>query len=131
MRSSLRVSVRVLLMVSLTAVMTACGGGDGDDGNGVPRCDVVANPGWSNNLKVINHLDTGLEWYMEEYAFAADMKPGECTIFGVHEGSHSVELTQCNIGDEACTSNFGPTKTIDFAVNGGETYTIDVTSGFF
>lgn len=131
MSGMLPLSLRVLLILLLTAFMSACGDSDGDDGNGAAQCDVVANPGWSNNLKVINHLATGLEWYLEEYAFAADLKPAECTIFGLNEGSHTVELTQCNIGDEGCTSTFGPTKAVDFSVIGGQTYTIDVKSGFF
>ena len=94
-------------------------------------CDVVANPGWSNNFRVINSLGTGLEWVIQTYPFGADMKPGECTIMGVSEGSHIVEFTQCNIGDAACISTFGPTIPISFSVTGGETYTIEVTSGLF
>ncbi len=118
--------VSVFLFVLLAALMASCG----SDPSG-SDCQVVANPDWSNNLKVINNLDTGVEWKISKYPFGADMKPGECVIMGVSEGSYTVDLTQCQIGDAACISMFGPTITENFTVSGGQTHTIDVTSGMF
>jgi hypothetical protein len=109
--------------------LTGCGEDDGEGGGG--SCDVVANAGWSNNFKVVNRLDTGLEWIIRTYPFGADMKPGECTIMGVSEGTHTVDFTQCDIGDAACISTFGSAVPVTFSVSGGETYSIEVTSDLF
>ncbi|VAX32779.1 hypothetical protein MNBD_NITROSPIRAE03-968 [hydrothermal vent metagenome] len=127
--TTFKVLTRVFLIILLAVFITACGSSSDD---GETRCDVVANAEGPAFLKVINHLETGLSWVIQEYAFGADMKPGECTIFGVSAGTHTVELTQCYISDNsACSSNFGTTKTRNFSVADGETYTIDVTEGFF
>ncbi|MEC4685649.1 MAG: hypothetical protein VST71_07955 [Nitrospirota bacterium] len=129
MRTTFKVLTRVFLVILLAVFMTSCGSSSDD---GETSCDVVANANGPAFLKVINNLDSGLSWVMQEYAFGADMKPGECTIFGVATGSHTVELTQCSISDNSgCSSNFGTTKTRNFSVSDGETYTIDVTEGFF
>lgn len=114
------------------AVMLASCGSGGGGGGGGQRCDIVANAQGPGYLKVINNLSTGLEWYMMAYGFAAEMQPGECTIFGVSTNrTHTVELTRCNIADEGCSSNFGSTISKNFTVADGETYTINVTASFF
>ncbi len=129
MRTTFRTLTRVFLVIVLAVFITACG--SSSDG-GESGCDVVANAGGPAFLKVINHLDTGLSWVMQDYAFGADMKPGECTIFGVSAGNHTVELTQCYISDDSgCSSNFATTKTRNFSVSEGETFTIEVSEGFF
>ena len=125
-----RVLTGVLLMIFIAVFVAACGSGGSSD-DGAPRCDIVANADGPGYLEVINNLSTGLEWYMQDYAFSADMKPGECTIFGVATGTRTVELTQCDIADAACTLTFGPTKSLDFSVADGETYTISVDKSFF
>ncbi|GMT47420.1 MAG: hypothetical protein IEMM0007_0986 [bacterium] len=129
MRIVIKSLTSVFLIILLAGLITACGSSSDD---GESSCDVVANAKGPAFLKIINHLDTGLSWVMWDYAFGADMKPGECTIFGVSAGTHTVELTQCYISDNsACSSNFGTTKTRNFSVADGETYTVDVTEGFF
>jgi len=122
-------SLTSVFLIILLAVFIAACGSSSDDGEA--RCDVVANADGPAFLKVVNRLDSGLSWVMWEYAFGADMKPGECTIFAVSTGSHTVELTQCYISNDSCTSNFGSTVTRDFSVSDGETYTIEVTEGLF
>jgi hypothetical protein len=122
---------RLLVLMTMTdLLMVAC---DNGGGSGEPRCDVVANANASAFFKVINHLDSGLAWNFSDgsYAFGADMKPNECTVFGLNPGGYSVTFQQCNIGDAACTSYFGPTKDVVFSVNSGETYTVDVSGNFF
>lgn len=95
-------------------------------------CDIVANPDGPAFFKVQNNLSSGLEWYLPDYAFAADMKPGECTIMGVLANqTFTAELQQCTIGDEACITYFGPTEFIPFTLGNGETFTLSVDSTLF
>ena len=110
-----------LLLVSCSSAVENLGGG----------CQVVAYPQAESFLKVTNNLSSGLQWNLSAYAFGADMKPGECTIFGLDAGSYSVEFNQCNIGDSKCTSAFGGTKTEMFSVASGNTYTYDIYLSFF
>ena len=119
-----RAFVLVLSLLVIAGFLLSCIGSDG--------CDVVANPDGPGFLKVTNRLPTGLQWVLSAYAFQSDMRPGECTIFGVGTNtSFDLTLTQCNIGSRGCDSTFGPTKTVRFSVVNGETYTIEVSDGFF
>jgi hypothetical protein len=67
-------------------------------------------------------IGTNSSWTVED---------AECTIMGVSGGTHTVDFTQCDIGDAACISTFGPTVPITFTVTGGETYAVEVTSDLF
>ena len=123
---------RLSLFLILNVVVTACS--SGDDGGGEPRCDLVAanttNP--TAYFKVVNSLNTGLSWYFNNgIPFGADMKPGECTLFGLSPGGYSVTFQQCNIADQACISEFGPTRDEVFSVQSNETHTVTVTPGYF
>lgn len=100
-----------------------------DDGGG--SCDMIANQDGPAYFKVKNNLSSGLEWYLNSYAFGADMKPGECTNMGVAASQYTVRFQQCNIGDGACTSTFGSPRSIVFSVAQGETHTVNVDSSFF
>ena len=121
----------IVFVLAVSIGLAGCSKGGSSSGSGDASCDTVANADGPGYLKVINNLSTGLEWYLQEYAFGADMKPSECTIFGVAAGTHTVKLTQCNIADAACTSTFGSTISKNFSVADGETYTITVSSNFF
>lgn len=121
-----------LILLLMLALFSACGGGDEGDGGGSGSCDMIANPDGPAYFKVVNNLNSGLEWFFQTgYALGADMKPGECTNMGVVVQQYTVQLQQCNIGDAACTSNFGPSRSVVFSVAQGETYTLTVDSNFF
>lgn len=119
---------RVLLIVSLVINLSACGG---SSSGGSGSCDIIANAAGPAFFRVENNLNSGLEWFLPAFAFAADMKPGECTIMGVPSRQYTVELQQCNISDAGCTSNFGPSKVEVFSVLDGETFTLIVDSSTF
>lgn len=127
---------RIMLVAAVFSIsLVACSsGGDDGGGGGEPRCDLVASNTTNPDafFKVVNRLGGGLAWkFSNGIPFGADMKPNECTLFGLSPGGYSVTFQQCNITDEACTSNFGPTKEVVFTVQNGETYTVEVNSGFF
>lgn len=107
--------------------LSACNSGGGGSGG----CDTVANPDGPAYFQVENNLSSGLQWYLSAYAFGADMKPDECTKMGVSSSQFTVELQQCNIGEDACTSAFGSVKSIVFSVVDGETFTLTVDDSFF
>jgi hypothetical protein len=125
----------VIVSMVLGMSLLACGGGGDDSGGGEePRCDLVASNTTNPDafFKVVNRLNSGLAWqFSNGIPFGADMKPNECTLFGLSPGGYSATFQQCNIADEACTSSFGPTKEVVFSVNNNETYTVEVTGGFF
>ena len=117
--------------LTVTANITQCdsSGGEAVESSG---CDIVANPDGPSFFNVANKLSSGLEWvFTDSFAFGADMKPGECTSFGLLAGSYKVDFTQCNIADEACTSTFGSTIQEIITVGDGQTQTITVNNGFF
>lgn len=116
------------LILLLPMCLSACSSSDSSTGGG---CDVVANPDGPAFFRVENQLNSGLSWHLPAFAFGADMKPGECTIMGVISRQYIVEIQQCDIGDAACTSTFGPVKSIVFSVLEGETYTLNVTNTTF
>ena len=110
-------------------LLSSCGSDDITGGGG--GCDLVGNAQEESFFQVTNNLSSGLQWIIRDYAFGGDMKPGECNQFGVTNGTYTVRLTQCNIGDAACTSTFGATVSQMFTVASGETYSITVTSALF
>ncbi|MBK9360585.1 MAG: hypothetical protein IPM99_05295 [Rubrivivax sp.] len=95
------------------------------------RCEQVT--AGASNLTVRNQLPSGLEVFLPQFAFGADMLSGECNIIGLEfPGSLSirVELTQCaNSGDDSdCTGRkFGPTRvrTISLTRGGSATLVIE------
>jgi hypothetical protein len=122
---------KLVLVLVISLVVASC---SSDDGGGEPSCDLVASTTTNPTafFKVVNSLNGGLQWYFTNgIPFGADMKPGECTLFGLSPGGYSVTLQQCNIGSEACTSNFGPTRQEVFTVESNETYTVTVTASYF
>ena len=117
-----------LLPALSLVILSSCGGG----GGGGNTCDMVANPSGPAYFKVKNNMSNGLEWVFENgYPFGADMKPGECTNMGVAASQYLVKFQQCVISDAACTSTYGPVKTIMFTVSQGDTYSVTVDNAFF
>jgi len=129
---NINVPGRIFISLFFIVAFTACS--SDDDSGGEPRCDLVAsttsNP--TEFFKVVNSLNGGLQWYFTNgIPFGADMKPGECTLFGLSPGGYSATFQQCNIGNEACTSNFGPARQEVFTVQSNETHTVTVTASYF
>lgn len=119
---------RHFTILVLAVLLSSCGSSGSDGGS----CDMVANPNGPAYFKVVNNLNSGLEWYFQDgYAFGADMKPGECTNMGVAASQYTIQLQQCNISDAGCTSNFGSSRSVVFSVTQGETYTLTVDGSFF
>ena len=127
---SLDMSLKHLMLTFMLIFITACSGGGGD-GDNSGSCDIIANPDGPAFFRVENNLSTGLEWILPAFAFGADMQPGECTIMGVTSRQFTVDLQQCNIGNDGCTSNFGLSKSIVFSVLDGDTFTLTIDSNFF
>ena len=119
-------SVRLALIPLTLIFLSACSSSGGGAG-----CDTVANPDGPAFFRVENNLSSGLSWTLPAFAFGADMKPGECTIMGVTSSQFTVELQQCNIGSEACTSDIGLEKLIVFSVAQGDTFTLIVDGDTF
>lgn len=123
----------VAILLSMAGLLSGCLHPE-DTSSKEPSCDVVANQNEDSFLKVINRLDVGLQWTFSDgsYPFGADMKPDECTIFGLSPGTYSVTFQQCNIsGDEGCASTIGNPKKVMFTTTMGETHTVDVSASFF
>lgn len=119
---------RHFTILVLAVLLSSCGSSGSDGGS----CDMVANPNGPAYFKVVNNLNSGLEWYFQDsYAFGADVKPGECTNMGVATSQYTIQLQQCNISDAGCTSNFGSSRSVVFSVTQGETYTLTVDGSFF
>ncbi len=116
-----------LVMIAVACLLASCG----SSGSSSSNCDVVANAAGPAFFRVENKLNTGLSWFLPAFAFGADMKPDECTIFGLPAAQYTVELQQCNIGGGACTSSFGPVVMKLFTVEDGETYKLKVKSSTF
>lgn len=127
------VSLKYIMLYTTLICLGACtsSGDDSGSNNASGACDIVANAAGPAYFEVKNNLSSGLAWYLPDYAFGADMKPGECTKMGVPASQITMELQHCNISNAACTSYFGVTKTIVFSVLGGQTYTLSVTSNTF
>lgn len=123
----------VAILLSMAGLLSGCLHPE-DSNSKEPECDVVANPNEDSFLKVINRLENGLAWIFSDgsYSFGADMRPDECTIFGLNPGTYSVTFQQCNISrDDGCTSTIGNPKEVMFTTATGQTHTIEVDASFF
>ena len=123
-----------LLLISLIVVLIplflGCGGGGSDGGGG--GCDLVANANSTSFLEVENVLPTGIEWYLQAYAFGAFLRPGECTQFGIQPNTtFELVITRCTSPSDTNCPNIGTTRTIYFSANSGEIYSILVNDSFF
>jgi len=121
---------QLLMMIAVACLLTSCGSSSNSSSSS-SKCDVVANAAGPAFFRVENQLNSGLSWVLPAFAFGADMKPDECTIFGLPAAQYTVELQQCNIGGGACTSYFGPVVMKLFTVADGETYKLKVKSSTF
>lgn len=116
-----------LLMAA--ALLAACGG---DDGGG---CETVSSG--PTKLTIRNDHATGIEAFMPQLSFGADMVAGECNIVGFDaRGAISlrVEVTQCSntSSDSNCDGRkFGPTRVLTVAMAQGEEKSITVNAATF
>lgn len=135
-RNKLIVLSTCIILTVCTSIFFGCGGGgggdDGDsDGGGSADCDLVANPQENSFLQVENDTNTGIEWYLADYAFGAFLRPGECTRFGLTPGTYDLETTRClSSTDYGCPNN-GVNVTESFTVKDGEIYLRVVTEDYF
>ena len=123
---STMIFVTVIVIISFIGCDLSPGGTP--PGSDIGDCEVVINAGGPSFLKVINISGSYIEVYLPEYAFAAIVRPNVCEIYGVNSGSRDLEISRCSDGD--CNS-LSSTINSDFYVESGETFTIEVTDGFF
>lgn len=117
-----------LVIIAVASLLVSCGSSSSSSSS---NCDVIANAPGPAFFRVENQLNSGLRWEVPPYPLVADMKPDECTIFGLAAAQYTVELQQCNIGGGACTSVFGSVVMKVFTVADGETYKLKVKSSMF
>jgi hypothetical protein len=102
---------------------------------GTGSCERVSSG--SSTLIVRNQLPSGLEVFLPQFAFGADMFSGECNSIGLEFSQASltvdVELTQCtnSFADSTCTATFGQTKRRSIVLNRGGSQTIVVDPSAF
>ena len=101
------------------------------DINPQAACDLVANPDGPSYLEVQNTLNTGVEWYLADYAFGAFLRPGECTQFGLADGTYDLIISQCASADDYNCPDVVAETTQRFSVADGETHIIVVTADTF
>jgi hypothetical protein len=91
----------------------------------------------SSALTVKNQLPSGLEVFLPQFAFGADMLSGECNIVGLEfSGSVDVrvELTQCanSPANSDCTgTKYGPTRVRSISLTRGGSATLVVDPSTF
>lgn len=111
------------------ALLTACGGGD--DGG----CETVSSG--PTKLTIRNDHSTGIEAFMPQLSFGADMVAGECNIVGFDaRGAINLrlEVTQCanTSSDSNCDGRkFGPTRVLTVAMAQGEEKSVTINAATF
>lgn len=115
---SISVLIRLIVALFLIALWGCDSGGGGDGESACER--VTALAGGYGDIEIHNNLDTGVEAFFPELAFAALIRPGKCEIYGVPDGSRDLELTQCNFASDDECNNFGNTQFLAIEVAEGE-----------
>jgi len=113
----------ILLIISFTLI--TCAKTTHNPGD---NCETVINANGPGYLKVINTLNTKIEVFLPEYAFAAIMNPNKCEIFGLSLGTRKAEVNLC--ANDDC-STYTKTKNIQFLIEDAETHTIQVDDNYF
>lgn len=83
-------------------------------------CELVTQG--ESYMKIVNTCGSQIDMFLEDFAFGALINNDKCEIFGMPEGSWSVEITK---------RPDGPTRTLGFSVAVGETHAIAVNGDFF
>ena len=86
----------------------------------VGDCELVTQG--ESYMKIVNTCGSQIDMFLEDFAFGALINNDKCEIFGMPEGSWSVEITK---------RPDGPTRTLGFSVAVGETHAIAVNGDFF
>lgn len=121
----------------LVLQLSSCGGGgDSSPGGASGACERVS--AGSRSLTIRNELASGVEAFLPQFAFGADMAAGECNTIGLEYTAAAVavrvELTQCTNtpGDTNCTGKlFGPTRISTVNLPRGESRTLTVNADTF
>jgi hypothetical protein len=124
---------RLCTIVACGALLASCGGGG--DGGSSGGCELVTDG--PSKLTIRNNLPTGVEAYLPQFAFAADMYSGECVVIGLDPGTTTfirVELTQCNnsFSNSDCTGRLvPPTRAVTVNLPEGGAATLEVNASLF
>ncbi len=115
------------------ALLVSCGGGGDGGGSG---CELVSDG--PSKLTIRNNLSTGVQAYLPQFAFGAEMYSGECVVVGLDaRGTTSairVELTRCNnsFSDSSCTGKLvPPTRAVTVNLPQGGGATLEVNAALF
>lgn len=117
------------MAIVATALLSACGGGD--DGG----CETVSSG--PTKLTIRNDHATGIEAFMPQLSFGADMVAGECNVVGFDaRGAINLrlEVTQCtnSSSDSSCDGRkFGPTRVLTVAMAQGEEKSVTINAATF
>jgi hypothetical protein len=117
--------MKYFILLILTFALVTCSKSDNDIGN---NCEIVVNADGPGYLKVINTMNTRIEVFLPEYAFAARMNANKCEIFGMATGTRKAEISLC--ADSDC-NNLSKTRNVQFLIKDGETHTIQVDENYF
>lgn len=122
-----------LAIVACSALLASCGGG-GDSGGG--GCELVSEG--PSKLTIRNSLSGGVQAYLPQFAFGADMFSGECIVIGLDArgttSSIRVELTRCNnsFSNTSCDGRLvAPTRSVTVNLPQGGAATLEVTPSLF
>ena len=128
-----RLHGRLIAIAACVALLASCGGG-GDSGSG--GCELVSDG--PSKLTIRNSLSTGVQAFLPQFAFGADMFSGECIVIGLDaRGTTSairVELTRCNnsFNDSSCDGRLvAPTRAVTVNLPQGGEATLEVTPNLF
>lgn len=116
-------------LAAAAALLAACGG---DDGGG---CETVSSG--PTQLTIRNDHATGIQAFMPQLSFGADMVAGECNIVGFDARGAiglRLEVTQCSntASDSNCDGRkFGPTRVLTVAMAQGEQKSVTINAATF
>ncbi len=85
--------MKVLIIIYLMVPFFSCSSSTEPGPTGA--CEKVMNAHGPGFLKLINRLNQHVEVFFPEYAFAANMRPRVCEIYGLAVGKRSIELSLC------------------------------------
>lgn len=91
-------------------------------------CEVVINADGPGYLQVTNNINSKVEVFLSEYAFAAIVRANTCEIYGLDVGTRKAEISIC--ADNDC-DNYSDKKNITFLIKNSETHKIEISRDFF
>jgi hypothetical protein len=118
--------MKYIIFLLFAIVLFACSSPDESNSNN--NCEVVINTQGPGFLKVINKFSSTIEVFLPEYAFSAEVRTNTCETYGLGSGTRQVKISICVNND---CNNVSNTKVINFVIENGKTYIIEVTNDFF